>query len=267
MSDVLEGLSKRIENHSFVAESKQLGYEKAQIADNMLNSNYIYPRLQEFFKSNDIVIAETGLIPNGIAKIKFPQNVELHSQTLWGSIGWATPATLGACIANPNSRVILITGEGSHQLTAMEIGNMLRRGVKPIIIVINNNGYTIERLLSDSPDDEFNEIMQMNYSKFARVFEGDIWSTRVSTADDFDKALKVTQIMNKLCYIEVCVDKNDVPELSKEVIGELKKNAQTKEISIPEQYCEKTEPIKLTKSEDMNFGTTVHESLRETDDE
>ena len=31
----------------------------------------------------------------------------------------------------------------------------------------------------------------MNYSKFARVFEGDVWSTKVSTADDFDKALKV----------------------------------------------------------------------------
>ena len=38
--------------------------------------------------------------------------------------------------------------------------------------------------------------MQMNYPKFARVFEGDIWSTKVTTAEDFDKALKVK--VNKL---------------------------------------------------------------------
>ena len=189
--------------------------------------------------------------------MKFPASAELHTQTLWGSIGWATPAALGACIANPNSRVILLTGEGSHQLTAMEVGNMLRRGVKPVIIVLNNDGYTIERILSDSPDDKFNDILKMNYSKFARVFEGDVWSTKVETAEDFDKALKVTQIMNKLCYIEICTERMDTPEFTKEIFAKLKGEKKCNELE------KQNEVLKLTKEENMNFGTTVHESLHE----
>ncbi len=259
MSDVLEALTEAVETKDYNVDKVPFGYDKVETTKEALTSNYIYPRLQEFIKENDIVIAETGIVPNGVVQIKFPNNTELHTQTLWGSIGWATPAALGACVANPNHRVVLITGEGSHQLTAMEVGNMLRRGLKPVIIVINNNGYTIERLLSDSPDDKFNDIMQMNYSKFARVFDGDVWSTRVSTEDDFDKALKVTQIMNKLCYIEVCTVKDDMPELTKAVVSELK----TQSKSVAEAYCNKVEEVKLTKSNDMNFATTVHESLRE----
>lgn len=257
MSDVLEGLSNTVEHREFYIEKTVIGYEKSEVVQGALTSKYIYPRLQEFIKENDIIIAETGISTNGVAQMKFPDNTELHTQTLWGSIGWATPAAFGACIANPNTRVILITGEGSHQLTAMEIGNMLRHGVKPVIIVLNNKGYTIERLLSDKPDDKFNDIIQMNYSKFARAFDGDVWATKVTTADDFDKALKVTQIMNKLCYIEICTAEDDMPELTKEVIADFKNQAP----SAAEGYCAKQEEVKLTKSEDMKFGTTVHESL------
>lgn len=261
MADVLSSLSEIIEPKEFIIEKTPVGYEKTSTPVGKLTSEYIYPRLQEFMKDNDVLVAETGIIPQGVAQIKFPNNSELVTQTLWGSIGWATPATLGTCIASQNRRVILFTGEGSHQLTALELGNMLRCGVKPIVIVLNNKGYTIERVLSNSPDDKFNDVMQMNYSKFARVFEGDIWSTKVETQDDFDKALRVSQIMNKLCYIEVCTEPDDMPELTKEMIASFKKNNKNESASIPETYCEGKTLPKISKSI-MNFATKVHESLK-----
>ncbi len=261
MSDVLNELSKVVEPREFIIEKSPVGYEKTGVPAGKLTSEYIYPRLQEFLKENDILIAETGVIPQGVAQIKFPQNSELVTQTLWGSIGWATPATLGTCLASQGRRVVLVTGDGSHQLTALELGSMLRYGIKPVVIVLNNKGYTIERVLSDSPDDKFNEIMQMNYSKFARVFEGDIWSTRVETQDDFDKALKVTQIMNKLCYIEICTEPDDLPELTKEMVASFKKNSKSESVSIPETYCEGKSLPKISKGI-MNFATKVHESLK-----
>ena len=254
-------LSKTIETREFIIEKTLVGYEKTSAPVGKLTSDYIYPRLQEFMKENDILIAETGIIPQGVSQMRFPKNSELVTQTLWGSIGWATPATLGTCVASPNKRVILFTGEGSHQLTAMELGNMLRQGIKPIIIVLNNKGYTIERLLSDNLEDKFNEITQMNYSKFARVFEGDIWATKVETQDDFDKALRVTQIMNKLCYIEICTDFDDMPELSKEMITDFKKNTKEKTESVLETFHPQKSELNISKGI-MSFATKVHESLR-----
>ena len=269
MSDVLEAVTKLIDKKDIKIEKPQIGYEVLEPEEKALTSSYIYPRLQEFIKDNDIVIAETGIIPHGVALMKLPYNTELQTQTLWGSIGWATPATLGVCIAKPKSRVILITGEGSHQLTAMEVGNMLRRGIKPIIIVLNNKGYTIERVLSNSPDDKFNDIMQMNYSKFARVFEGDVWSTKVTTEEDFDKALKVTQIMDKLCYIEICTESMDMPQLTKDLISNFRQNTKLTEKSTQEQYCEQSIDIKTLEAEQPaetnSFETVVHRGFREVE--
>lgn len=261
MSDVLEGLSEKVEPKEISINKPNIGYSSVTPKQEPLTSDYIYPRLQEFFKDNDIIFTETGILPQGVAPMKFNANVDLQFQTLWGSIGWATPAAFGASIASPSSRVILLTGEGSHQLTAMEVGNMLRQGVKPIIIVLNNKGYTIERVLSDNPNDKFNDIVQMNYSKFARVFEGDIWSTKVTTEEDFDKALKVTQIMNKLCYIEICTNQMDVPQL-------IKDRFLSTDISPEEIICKKEdsaqnfiEKSETTQPSNVIYETVVHKSL------
>ena len=262
MADVLDAITELVDPKNMHIQKPIIGYERKAVANDVLTSSYIYPRLQEFIKENDILIAETGIVPHGVAPMKMPNSVELQTQTLWGSIGWATPATLGLCVAKPKSRVVMITGEGSHQLTAMEIGNILRRGLKPIIIVLNNSGYTIERVLSDSPDDKFNEIMQMNYSKFARVFEGDVWSTKVTTADDFDKALKVTQIMNKMCYIEICTDKMDMPKLTEELAANLKAAKAAQEIKVEK----KEEPQEKKENSAMTFETVVHKGIIEDEE-
>jgi indolepyruvate decarboxylase len=92
---------------------------------------------------------------------------------------------------------------------------------------MNNNGYTIERLLSDNPQDEFNNIASWNYSKLPEVFEGDCFVYRAKTNKDFDEALKcaMSEQENKMCYIEVFLPTLDVPYLcgkcfSKNLIGQ-----------------------------------------------
>lgn len=273
MSDVLSGLSKVVSKYNFEIKKEKFGYDKTSIPQGELTSEYIYSRLQEFLKENDILIGETGIIPQGLSLIKYPKYLDLQTQTLWGSIGWATPATLGACIAEPNKRVVLFTGEGSHQIGAMELGTMLRYGIKPVILVLNNKGYTIERLLSNNSDDKFNDIMQMNYSKFARAFEGNVWSTQVKTQDDFDKALRVTQIMDKLCYIEMLVDKMDVPKLTKDMIKSFKeydknisKISDKNNVEKIEKFVVEDKKMDLKSVLKMNFATKVHESLRKEDE-
>src|SRR5258708_17946629 len=94
----------------------------------------------------------------------------LHIQMLWGSIGWATGAAFGVALADPNRRTILITGEGSHQLTANEIGNMGRYGAKPIILVLNNGGYMVERALETKPDLAYNDLSKSRYADMPRAF-------------------------------------------------------------------------------------------------
>ena len=283
MSELLDYVIKNVESKEIEIEKPNIGYKVKQTEKEPLTTAYIYPRIQEFLKENDIIFAETGTVPQGISLIKFPNNVNVQFQILWGSIGWATPAALGACMAKPQARVILITGDGAHQMSALEVGNMIRYKTKPVVIVLNNKGYMIERVLSNNVNDSFNDIVQMNYAKFARTFEGDIWATKVDTTEDFDKALKVTQIMNKMCYIEACTSKLDMPKLTQDFVSQLKgHNIDIKEetekfevgeieviddIKIEEKphvfEAKKIEEVLPAISSYNKYETVVHKSLNE----
>ena len=133
-----------------------------------------------------------------------------------------------------------------------------------LIVKLNNKSdkNTLFLYVNFDKDLRFNDIMNMNYSKFARVFDGEVWSTKVTTEDDFDKALKVTQIMNKLCYIEICTGAMDMPQLTRDVITSFKGEGDASVKSIPETYCDSR--ITAEKHDDnINFETHVHKSLKE----
>lgn len=223
MKDVLNRLAEGIQARDIALPEKKPSFEKVtdeDAKDIELSVKYVFPRLQEFLKPNDIIFVETGIIPHGFAPTRLQKNTDVNTQTLWGSIGWATASALGGQMAAKDRRTILITGEGSHQLTASEVSTMMRNGLKPIIIVINNSGYTIERVLSDDPMDFFNDIAKWDYSKLPEVFEGEAWVAQAKTNLEFDKALKQAEIeqKNKLCYIELFTGKLDVPVLTEKII-------------------------------------------------
>lgn len=230
MSDVIKELTVRLDenSHSYIGK---FGSESIQeSSESPLVTTDIFPRLQEFLREDDLIFVETGIIsfPSGIMKL--PKNCSYHSQTLWGSIGWATPAMFGGAIAAPERRPILFTGEGAHQLTMQEVANMMHFDIKPIIFVLNNEGYTIERVLSKDPMDKFNEITKWDYSKLPSLFEGDFISIQVRTSKELDEALKVAEKeqQNKLCYIEMFTDKLDVPPEALKVVENIRKNSAVK---------------------------------------
>ncbi len=229
MKDILNLLSEKIEPKKIELPEKQPSFEEAPFADDTtLNSKYIYPRIQEFLKPNDMIFVDTGIIPHGFAPTRLPKNTEVNTQTLWGSIGWATPAAFGGQMAAKNRRTILLTGEGAHQLTAVEISNMMKNKLKPIVIVFNNSGYTIERILSDDPWDFFNEIITWDYSKLPQVFQGDVWIAQARTNREFDNVLKQAELeqKTKMCYIEIFTDKMDLPDLTSKLFRKRKNNGQ-----------------------------------------
>lgn len=107
--------------------------------------------MEQFLKPDDVLLGEAGTTIFGLFDIKFPPRTRFITQINWASIGYATPATLGADIAKTEigkqGRTILITGDGSLAMTLQEVGTMVKEGIKPILFVINNDGYTVERMI------------------------------------------------------------------------------------------------------------------------
>jgi indolepyruvate decarboxylase len=208
MSDLLVELAQRLPKRQdwkkFLVTS--LGPAVGGGADPITAAS-LYPRWANFLRPNDILIAETGTASMGLGFALMPKGASFHNQTLWGSIGWATPAAFGAAIAAPDRRVVLVTGDGAHQLTAQEVSQFGRLGLRPIIFVLNNSGYLIERLLCKNPAIAYNDIAPWRYSELPRALGCEGWLTaRVTTCAELDQALEKAEQAATGAYIEVVTD-------------------------------------------------------------
>src|SRR5262249_12745459 len=190
MKDVLSALAPKLTRKQVQAPKRHgLGQPEGQSKDK-ITVEYLYPRWEQMLKPGDILVAETGTSSMGLGFAQMPKNATFHNQTLWGSIGWATPAAFGAALAAPDRRTILVSGEGSHQLTAQEVSQFHRFGLKPIIFLLNNDGYLIERVLCKDRDTYYNDLAQWHYHKLPEALGCDGWFTaRVTTCGEFDEAI------------------------------------------------------------------------------
>lgn len=105
----------------------------------------LWSAVQDFLLPGDVVLADHPAAFYGAAGLSLPPGAQLISQPLWTSAGWALSAALGASLAAPDRRVVLLTSDGALQQTVSELGVLLAQGLAPVIIALDNAGYAIER--------------------------------------------------------------------------------------------------------------------------
>ncbi len=219
MADILAQLPARITKH---AQRPAITLETLGPivggGEDPITADALYPRWADFFRPDDVIITDTGTSSLGLAFAHLPKGAEFHNQTLWASIGWATPAAFGAAIGAPDRRVILITGEGSHQMTAQEISQFGRHGLSPIVFVLNNSGYLSERMLCKDMALAYNDTAAWNYAELPHALGCQGWfNARVSSCGVLDDALKTADQANGAAYIEVVTGAAEAPPMYKKL--------------------------------------------------
>jgi indolepyruvate decarboxylase len=133
----------------------------------------------------------------------------------WGHIGWSVPAIFGYALGASDRRVVALIGDGSFQLTAQEVAQMIRQKLPAIIFLINNRGYTIEVEIHDGP---YNNIKNWDYAGLIQVFNAEDGHGRglcAKNGRELAEAIKVA-LANREgpTLIECVIDRNDcTPEL------------------------------------------------------
>src|SRR5258708_33670527 len=119
MGDVFDGLDAVVKKKfGYNAPPREVPGKPAGKSGDPITAANMYPRFRDFLKPRDRIVLESGSMSSGMVPQPLPEGAEVQIQPLWGSIGWATGATLGVALADPSRRTVLFTGEGSHQLTA-----------------------------------------------------------------------------------------------------------------------------------------------------
>ncbi|ASM19846.1 indolepyruvate decarboxylase [Serratia marcescens] len=179
-----------------------------------LDQHAFWRQIQDFLRPGDIVLADQGTACFGAAALTLPRGCRLIVQSLWGSIGYTLPATFGVQTAEPQRRAVLLIGDGAAQLTVQELGSMLRDGLKPVIFVLNNQGYTVERAIH-GPEQSYNDIARWNWTQLPTALAGErpVKALRVCDPDGLRQALREVADDERLAFIEVMLPKMDIPEL------------------------------------------------------
>jgi indolepyruvate decarboxylase len=180
------------------------------VPDQPMTNERFFARIARFLETGDVVFADAGPSIN-MAYVQLPAESRYIASCYWASIGAGFGYTLGACFAAaPDKRIIALEGDGAFQMTAQELSTMIRYGKTPIVFVINNRGYTAERLIHDGP---FNDIQNWRYHRLPEAFGG-IAGEDVHTEGDLEIALERAAVHTGPgpLLIEVHLDPLDVPD-------------------------------------------------------
>lgn len=189
-----------------------------------LDQHALWNTLQNALQPEDIVLADQGTAAFGAAALTLPEGVTFIAQPLWGSIGYTLPAAFGAQTAHPNRRVLLLIGDGSAQLTIQELGSMLRDGQKPVVLLLNNDGYTVERAIH-GPEQRYNDIAAWDWTRLPQALsvDGQAECWRVTETAQLAAVMEKLASPERLALIEIILPKQDIPELLRAVTSSLGK--------------------------------------------
>jgi indolepyruvate decarboxylase len=163
--------------------------------------------MQGYLREGDVLFVDNGT-SYALFGLTFPPKCTFVGSVNWGSIGYSVGALLGALTAAPERRHILFVGDGSFQVTAQELSTILRHDCKPVIFLINNGGYTIERGYLGK-DEIYNDIANWSYADMPKVFRCDTSARSfvVRTVRDLHNALSAPN--DTMIFVESIMDRYD----------------------------------------------------------
>ncbi|HEX9156058.1 MAG TPA: thiamine pyrophosphate-binding protein [Nitrospira sp.] len=153
--------------------------------DAPITLNGLFLHVDSVLNDKTIVIADVGESLFAAADLHVHRRFEFLSPAYYTSMGFAVPAALGASCADPSLRPIVLVGDGAFQMTGSELSSCVRYGQSPIVIVLNNRGYSTEREILDGP---FNDVHEWQYERICDLIGGGV-GTRIATQGEFERGL------------------------------------------------------------------------------
>lgn len=173
-----------------------------------------------FLDDKTTVIAEPGDPLFGSLDLRVHGATEFISPAYYASTGFAVPASIGVQFAAPDRRPIVLVGDGSFQMTGMELSVGARYGLSPIVIVFNNDGYGTFRSMIDG---KFNDIQPWRYADIVNI-TGKGEGYTVSTEEELSNALfSAKKNHSSPSIIDVRLRKHDCSERLRRLTDKLKK--------------------------------------------
>ena len=129
-----------------------------------------------------------------------------------GTMGFGLPAAMGAKLAQPEKKVISISGDGGFKMTGSELFTLASNHIPVVVIVFNNSGLGMIRQLQLTGFKKRYMACELpgyvDFVKYANAFG--LSGEHVSTPKELAKAVKKALKMDETYLIEVTINPKDM---------------------------------------------------------
>jgi indolepyruvate decarboxylase len=176
-------------------------------AERSLTVTRLFQLIDQRLQDDMAVVCDVGLCLFGAIDLTIAKRTEFIAPAYYTSMGFAVPASVGVALANPTLRPVVLVGDGAFQMTGMELSTAVREGLAPIVVVLDNRGYTTERAIQDGP---YNDLLAWRYDRVPDVL-GAGWGTVVRTEGEFASAwTRAVSNRDGFSLLAVQLDPHDV---------------------------------------------------------
>jgi len=213
LQQLLEGMSGRVDPARYEAWCKQLAVgdaaKRGAARDPALDAEPIHPlrlceEVKDFMQRDAILVVDGQEILN-YGRQSMPTFAPGHrlNSGPFGTMGVGLPFGLGAKLAKPDKQVIVVHGDGSFGLNAMELDTAVRHKIPLLVIISLNGGWTADPK-REKPGRE------LGYTRYDQMAEGlGCHGEFVENAADIRPALERAQVAVDAGRVAVVNGKTD----------------------------------------------------------
>ncbi|GAO15898.1 uncharacterized protein UV8b_07786 [Ustilaginoidea virens] len=194
--------------------------------DEIIRQDKAWKILGNLIRPGDIVMGETGTPGFGVREMPMQKHCRVFTHVTWLSIGYMLPAAQGAALAQKEliaasqwhgitrAKTILFIGDGSFQMTAQEMSTMIKHSLDVVIVLINNDGYSIERFIHGRKQG-YNDVARWRYLQAPSFFGAPehTYTASATTWAELRAIVDSSEVSDTkgLSMIEVVMEREDAP--------------------------------------------------------
>lgn len=219
LKNVLIQLNGELENlnHSDWVEKvknwkKEYPLVYRQIGEDKLIPQEVLEELNDILKGDAIIVTDVGQHQMWTAQFityKNPDSIVTSGGA--GTMGFGLPAAIGAQVAAPDKKVVLIVGDGGFQMTFQELMLIKQYNLPVKVLIVNNSFLGMVRQWQEIFNDRRYSFVDLTHNPdFIKIAEAyGIKSARLKTKKDLKTKLKDLIMSDEGVVIDCIVEKEE----------------------------------------------------------
>ena len=219
LKNVLVGLNKELTqlkheewNEKVKGWKKEYPLVYRKVSDDKLIPQEVLSELNNILKGNGIVVTDVGQHQMWTAQFMTYTNPDsIVTSGGAGTMGFGLPAAIGAQVAKPDTKVVLVVGDGGFQMTFQELMMIKQYNLPVKVLIINNSFLGMVRQWQEIFNDRRYSFVNLDYNpNFIKIGEAyGIKSVTLKTKEDLKNNLKELIESDEGVLINCVVEKEE----------------------------------------------------------